>query len=90
MPESKHRRKNKNRPRPRQMAPVEAKPKPSPTWVPATGASLLGVGVLIIIVGYLPVVSDFTSGWWALGSSWPLVIGFVLLSAGFGLLTRWR
>lgn len=90
MPKSKHRRKNRNRPRPRQVERPEPKPPPSPTWVPATGASLLGLGVLVILVGYLPAVSTFTDGWWALGRNWPLVIGFVVIAAGFGLLTRWR
>ena len=90
MPESKHRRKNKNRPRPRNVTPPERNPEPSPPWVPITGVSLLGVGVLVILLGYLPVVAEFTAGLPALGSNWTLVTGFVLLVAGFLLLTRWR
>lgn len=90
MPESKHRRKNKRRPRPRNVDPPPKNPEPSPTWVPATGASLLGLGVLVILLGYLPVVQDFTRELPALGSNWTLVAGFVMLSVGFGFLTRWQ
>ncbi len=90
MPESKHRRKNKNRPRPRHVEEPVHKPTPSPTWVPATGVTLLIVGVLVIILGYVPAIQDLTTGWPPLRSNWPLVGGFVLLSVGFGFLTRWR
>ncbi|MDX1658075.1 MAG: cell division protein CrgA, partial [Nitriliruptorales bacterium] len=65
-------------------------PEPSPTWVPATGASLLGLGVLVILLGYLKPVAEVTSAWPGLQSNWPLVIGFVMLAAGFGFLTRWQ
>ncbi|MBW3659719.1 MAG: cell division protein CrgA [Actinobacteria bacterium] len=90
MPESKHRRKNKVRPRPRHVEEPVHKPQPSPTWVPATGVTLLLVGVLIIILGYIPAVADRLGGSVPLGSNLPLVVGFVLLSIGFGFLTRWR
>lgn len=90
MPESKHRRKDKRRPRARNLAPPPKNPEPSPSWVPITGVSLLGVGVLIILVGYLPIVQDVTTGLPVLGANWTLVGGFVLLVAGFMLLTRWR
>lgn len=90
MPESKHRRKGKRRPRPSETKPPPHRPDPSPTWVPATGASLLGAGVLVIFLGYLRPVQDFTAGWPWFSSNWNLVLGFVLLSAGFGFLTRWR
>lgn len=90
MPESKHRRKNKTRPRPRHVEEPVHKPKPSPTWVPATGVTLLLVGVLVIILGYVPAVGERLVGRVPLGSNLPLVVGFVLLSVGFGFLTRWR
>ena len=90
MPESKHRRKDKVRPRPRHVAPPKRNPEPSPAWVPIAGVSLLGVGVLVILLGYLPVVQRFTDGLPILAGNWTLVSGFVLLVAGFLFLTRWR
>lgn len=92
MPKSKHRRKGTVRPRPRNIEPQERRPTPSPTWVPVTGVALLAVGVLIILVGYLPVVQEVTRSWrlLGLGANWTLVGGFVLISVGFGFLTRWR
>jgi hypothetical protein len=87
MPESKHRRSGKNRPREHQTHAPEKKPKPSPPWVPATGAALLVLGVLIILAGYLfgdvlrlPYLEQNTG----------LVVGFITLTVGFGFLTRWR
>ena len=89
MPESKHRRGGKNRPRSFETHAPERKPDPSPTWVPATGTALLIIGVLVILIGYLPAVQDVTRSW-PLGSSISLVGGFVVLLVGFGFLTRWR
>ncbi|MFP5308863.1 MAG: cell division protein CrgA [Actinomycetes bacterium] len=89
MPESKHRRKNKARPRAHETAPPPKNPPPSPTWIPATGLTLLVVGVLIIIAGYFPIVQRFTAGM-PLGGNITTVTGFVLLTAGLGFLTRWR
>lgn len=90
MPKSKHRRGGKTRPRAHQTAPPEKNPTPSPPWVPTTGTVLLVVGVAVILIGYLPGVNSVTSSWIWFGSNWGLVIGFVLLSIGFGFLTRWR
>lgn len=90
MPQSRHRRKGRTRPRAYQTSPPARNPDPSPPWVPATGAGLLIAGVAVILIGYLPGVSQFTSGWPLLGSNWGLVVGFVFLIVGFGLLTRWR
>ncbi len=90
MPESKHRRKGKVRPRPTRSAPPVKNPAPSPNWIPATGVGLIIGGVAIILLGYLDFVQTRTAGLPALGSNWPLVFGFILLTAGFGFLTRWR
>jgi hypothetical protein len=94
MPESKHRRKNKSRPRQNvHSAPPPKNPEPSPTWVPATGIGLLLAGVIVIIMGYFPFVEEWTSQNLTLfnfGANWTLIIGFVLISVGFGFLTRWR
>jgi uncharacterized membrane protein HdeD (DUF308 family) len=51
---------------------------------------MLIVGVVIIIVGYLEPVSAFTNDWPVLGPNWGLVGGFVILTTGFLLLTKWR
>lgn len=90
MPESKHRRKNKSRKRPRHVTPKQSAPPPSPPWVPRLGVGLLSGGVVAIILGYVPAVQEAMSGLPVLQSNWTLVIGFVLLVAGFGVLTRWR
>jgi hypothetical protein len=92
VPESKHRRKNKNRKRPRHMAQPVPQPPPSAPWVPRVGVGLLGLGVLVIILSYVPAVRDaqlLSSLPW-IGANWGLVLGFVSLTAGFGVLTRWR
>ncbi len=90
MPESKHRRHGRNRPREYQTHEPEKKAPPSPTWIPATGASLLVAGVLVILLGNLPAISGFLRGLPWLGANWSLIGGFVLLMAGLGFLTRWR
>ena len=91
MPESKHRRKNKNRKRPRHQAPPK-NPTPSPPWVPRLGVGLLLLGVVLILLGYVPAIrqSSVIAGLPWIGANWTLVGGFVLLTAGFGVLTRWR
>lgn len=90
MPESTHRRKGKRRPRPSSTTPPKKNPEPSPTWIPATGVTLLGLGVLSIFLGYLPPVQDLTGTWPWFQSNWNLIAGFVLMSVGFGFLTRWQ
>jgi hypothetical protein len=90
MPESKHRRSGKNRPRAYQKVEPERRPAPSPPWVPITGVSLLVAGVAVILIGYLPGVSEALDQLPLLGANWGLVGGFVLLCIGFGFLTRWR
>lgn len=90
MPESKHRRGGRKRPRSFETHEPERKPEPSPPWIPATGGALLVVGVIIILVGYLPPVSEAMRSWPWFGSNWSLVGGFVVLAGGFGFLTRWR
>lgn len=92
MPESKHRRKNKNRKRPRHVTPPVSAPPPSAPWVPRVGVGLLIFGVLVIILGYVPVIQR-ASLWDSLpwiGSNWTLVLGFLGLTGGFAVLTRWR
>ena len=90
MPESKHRRGGTNRPRARHTHPPEKKPAPSPAWIPRAGVALLLAGVVVILLGYAPPVAEAMRSWPPFGSNWSLVVGFVLLAAGLGFLTRWR
>lgn len=90
MPKSKHRRKGRNRPRAHQTRPPEHRADPSPRWVPLTSLGLLAGGVAIIILGYLPVVADATATWPPLGPNNFLILGFLVMIAGFVVLTRWR
>jgi hypothetical protein len=90
MPQSKHRRKGKQRPRAHQTAPPARNAPSSPTWVPTVGVGLLLAGIVVIVLGYLPVIADRIATWPPLGPNNGLVLGFVLLIAGFVFLTRWR
>ncbi|MDQ3931263.1 MAG: cell division protein CrgA [Actinomycetota bacterium] len=81
MPRSRHRRKGRPRPRPQQAAGPPVKPKPSPRWVPIAGLTLVGLGLLVVLVNYLPGLFE---------SNWLLLAGFALMTGGFILLTTWR
>ena len=91
MPESKHRRKGQVRKRPTRNAPPPRNPPPSPGWVPVVGTSLLVLGLVIILAGYLVTpLQTWTSSWPLLQQNWPLAIGFLSLLGGFAFLTQWR
>ncbi|MFT5223233.1 MAG: hypothetical protein ACI867_001547 [Glaciecola sp.] len=91
MPKSKHRRNNKNRPRKNSVKHTPVKnPTPSPEWVPRVGVGLIAVGIVVILLGYLPGVSDLIASWPVFHQNWSLVGGFALLAGGFGFLTRWQ
>lgn len=64
------------------IAPKPAKPKPSPRWVPIVGMVLIALGVVLILLNYL--VAGFPGG------NYNLIIGFVLMAAGLGVLSQWR
>lgn len=81
MPQSRHRRKGKSRPRPQQAAGPPVKPKPSPRWVPVVGLALIGLGLLVVLINYLPGLFE---------TNWLLLAGFTLITGGFILLTQWR
>ncbi|MFN2555804.1 MAG: cell division protein CrgA [Nitriliruptorales bacterium] len=81
MPRSRHRRKGKSRPRPQLAAGPVVKPRPSPRWVPVVGLSLIGLGLLVVLVNYLPGLFE---------TNWLLLAGLVLMTGGFVLLTTWR
>ncbi len=81
MPRSRHRRKGKPRPRPQQAAGPPVKPRPSPRWVPVVGLSLIGLGLLVLLVNYLPGLFE---------TNWLLLVGLIVMTGGFVLLTTWR
>ncbi len=81
MPQSRHRRKGRSRPRPAAVEGPLTKPKPSPPWVPITGVTLILLGVVVVIVNYIPGLIE---------SNIVLVGGFVLIAAGFVFLTQWH
>jgi hypothetical protein len=69
--------------RTRYIPPPKAKPKPSPKWVPIVMVSLLGVGVVALVLYYLTLLPG--------GSPlWGLLTGFGLISAGFFTGIFWR
>jgi hypothetical protein len=90
MPQSKHRRKGRNRPRAYQTAPPAKNPRPSAPWVPIVATALLVLGVVVILVSYLPGVQNLLASAPPLYGNWGLVGGFVLLLVGFGFLSKWR
>jgi hypothetical protein len=51
--------------------------------VPVTGAGLIGLGVVLILLTYL-VRSAIPGG------QFGIVIGFVMMAAGLIILSRWR
>lgn len=79
MPESKSRPKAK---RSTYVPPRPAKPKPSPRWLAPLGLALIGLGLLVIVLNYL--VASFPGG------NYNLVLGFVLMAGGLGVLSQWR
>ena len=65
--------------------PIPKSVRKSPKWYGALVLILLVVGVLVIVVNYLahfPGVSH--------GSPWGLVVGLVMIFAGFLMATRYR
>jgi Kef-type K+ transport system membrane component KefB len=73
MPKSKSKRKKKQ-------PPPKAKPKVSAPWVVPTFFTLLGAGVLIIILNYVGVPWDT--------ANWRLFLGLGLIAASFGVATQ--
>lgn len=78
MPKSKSRRKSRSH----SPGPTPPKPKPSPRWLPAVGLGLIGLGLLIVLLNYL--IAGLPGG------NMNLVLGFVLMTAGLVVLSRWR
>lgn len=74
MPKSRSKRSTYTPPKP-------PKPAPSPRWVPVVGMALIALGILEILLNY---VIDLPGG------NWNLIVGFVLMAAGLGVLSQWR
>ena len=82
MPESRARKKADYTPPPTRAA----GPTTSPGWYAPVMVALLVVGLLYVVVFY---VTDRRFPIEALGS-WNVVVGFVVMMAGFVMATRWR
>ena len=64
--------------------PVKAKLGPSGQWVPIAMFSLLGVGVLMIIINYMSVLLPSAP------SNWYIIGGLGLILSGIIVATQWR
>jgi len=63
--------------------PPKPKPKPSPKWLPILMLSMLGLGVLDLVLYYLTLLPG--------GSPlWGLLSGFALIAGGFFTGIFWR
>lgn len=85
MPESKSRKKK--------VAPTPAEPQPArqegnPRWLVPTMLGLMLLGLVWVVTYYL-TSANLGLPIPALGT-WNLLVGFVLIIAGFGLTTRWK
>ncbi|WP_456843995.1 cell division protein CrgA [Cellulomonas sp. P5_C6] len=81
MPESKSRKKATYTP-----PPVKSAPKVNPPWFLPVMLGLMLLGLVWIVVTYLTRSQYPIPGI----DQWNLLIGFVLIIAGFGMTTRWR
>ena len=81
MPESKNRKKATYTP------PSESKaPMPNPPWFVPTMLGLMVLGLVWIVTYYVASGALPIPGI----THWNLVIGFVFILTGFGMMTRWR
>ncbi len=65
--------------------PVPKEWKESPKWVPILMFAFLGLGALLIVVNYTPLM-DKVGG----SSNWYLLGGLALVTAGFITATKWE
>ena len=81
MPESKRRKPKYSGPtRPSKSSATSSRSRlPSPTWYVVTMAGLMGVGVLLVLIRFV----------FALGQVY-LIVGLVLIAAGFLMTTNYR
>lgn len=76
MPKSKSKRDNYT-------PPPKPNPPPSPTWVPVVGTGLIALGVLLILLNYMTNAA-------LPGGNYNIIVGFVMMAVGLGILSRWR
>jgi hypothetical protein len=69
--------------RSRYTPPPPKKAPPSPKWVPITMFTLLGAGMVVVIINYLEVLPGGAKNGY-------LFLGLGLITAGFMLATQWR
>ncbi len=60
----------------------DASQMPSPMWVPVLMFTLLGLGMLVIILNYIGVLGD--------ASNWRLILGLGLILGGIMTATQYR
>jgi hypothetical protein len=70
--------------RSRYTPPPAKKAAPSPLWVPAAMATCLVAGLLVIVTNYLNLLPGANT------ENRYLLLGILLISAGFGLATSYR
>jgi Cell division protein CrgA len=83
VPESRTRKKAVYTPPP----PKTAKRKTSPPWIAPTAVSSMVFGLIWIVVYY--ATNQSFPGMHTLGA-WNLIVGFLFIIAGLGLLTQWH
>lgn len=64
--------------------PPKPKPKPSPRWIPVLVLTLLGLGVIDLVIYYLGL-PPFKGG-----GRMGLLVGFSFIASGFAVATQWR
>jgi len=69
--------------RSRYTPPPPKKAPPSPTWVPVVMFTLLGLGMIVVIINYLGLLPGGAKNSY-------LFLGLGSITAGFMLATQWR
>lgn len=87
MPKSQIRKKKVYTP-PAEVRPVSeaASRKPSPQWVPISAVTLIGLGILWLVLFYISGGTVPVQAW----GYWNLVIGFGLMVSSLAILSRWK
>jgi hypothetical protein len=79
MPESKSRKKTNRRPTPPKNTHVDHSKGPSPTWYVALMFTLMGLGMLLVVVRYVFQTKQ-----------WLLLLGLASIATGFVMTTNYR
>jgi TRAP-type mannitol/chloroaromatic compound transport system permease small subunit len=72
--------------RSRYQPPPKKKRKPSPRWFGWSILTIMGAGVLMIVLNYVGKMPG--TGWTT--QNWPLFSGLGLIGVGFVMATAWR